>query len=63
MAEFAADISVFKNLERDIKLALEAGDLFEVRRLREEMLKYFLTLRTKLDKKRSCSKINKTRYP
>jgi len=59
MAEFAADISVFKNLERDIKLALEAGDLFEVRRLREEMLEYFLTLRSKLNKKDRAQKLIK----
>jgi len=59
MAEFAADISVFKNLERDIKLALEAGDLFEVRRLREELLKYFRTLTTKLDKKDRAQKLIK----
>ena len=59
MAEFVPDISIFRNLERDIRVALEADDRFEVRRLREEMLNYFLTLRSKLAKSDRAQKLIK----
>ena len=59
MAEFVAGVNVARNLERDIRVALEADDRFEVRRLREELLKYFRTLRSQLNKKDPAQKILK----
>ena len=59
MAEFVPDISIFRNLERDIRVAVEADDRFEVRRLREELLNYFLRLRIKLNKKDPTQKLIK----